>query len=158
MEKKNPRFDFQSFYHVSNEIQPSYSGHPAIKHPCSWLTTLVGFSSLALLSALQAPQQNSFSLLSLHNLCVSLPNQSQVPASKHQSQLFSLAGLAATIACSVTDWMFFSSVLYSHRNLSSWHNLQITWSLGEIGFPPLRFCAKAQAHGENLGVGIKVEN
>lgn len=112
--EKTPHFDFQNFYHVSNEIQPSYSGHPAIKHPCSWLTTLVGFSSLALLCALQAPQQNS---VYLHNLCVSLPNQSQVPASKHQSQLFPLAGLAACIACSVTGWMVFSSVLYTETFL-----------------------------------------
>ncbi|EOB08710.1 hypothetical protein Anapl_14978 [Anas platyrhynchos] len=49
-----------------------------------------------------APQPNAFSLLFPRNLCVSLPNQSQAPASKHQSRFFSLGCLAASVACSVT--------------------------------------------------------
>ena len=57
-------------------------------------------------SPLQAPQPNPFSLLFPCNLCVSLPNQSQAPASKHQSRFFSLGCLAASVACSVTGWIF----------------------------------------------------
>lgn len=57
-------------------------------------------------------------------------------------------------ALSQAEWFFFSPP-YSCRDLSSWHNLQIIQSLEERGFLPLRSCAKARAHGENLEVGIK---